>query len=131
MLMTKSWEDLTNDTLIDYLKENYSSYKFEWKEDRYECNLGKNVFLTCYVGKLDEKMSWWNSNILVHVGVEQKKGILQGSSGAVDNFEDLKLRIDDCIKCGKEWIEDSTMEVKKNKSVKNKHEKKDFRRRLF
>ena len=116
------WDKLTNQTLYNWLTENYPNRKFELKEDNIICNMGKNVVCDYHVGMLKEKYEWWNSMILAHVGVMNNKG-LQGSAGAVDNFEDLKKHVDDCFERGQAWIN-------AQKSI-NAQGKKDIRRKLF
>jgi len=118
------WDKLTNQKLFNWLVENYTDKKFELKENGIICKLGSNVECDYHVGMLSKKMEWWNSLILVHVGVTQTKGTLQGSSGAVDNFDDLKIYVEDCFKRGKDWVD-----VQKSKNVVTG--KKEIRKRLF
>lgn len=117
------WDKLTNQTLYNWLTENYPNRKFELKEDNIICNMGKNVVCDYHVGMLKEKYEWWNSMIITHVGVQQNKG-LQGSAGAVDNFEDLKKHVDNCFEKGQAW-------VNAQKSINEQTGKKEIRRKLF
>lgn len=86
------WEDINADNLLSELKKNYPDIPFKIVDSNLflgsiEGKISKNVFLEIWISKTDNPI--WKSNKLIHVGVVQRHGTLQGASCAVDNFEDL------------------------------------------
>ena len=95
------WEGITIDNLLSELKKHYSDISFKIVENNIEGKINKDIFLELWITETDNPI--WKNNKLVHVGVVQRHGTLQGSSCAVDNFEDLDKQVKYCISQGKEW----------------------------
>ena len=99
------WESITTDFLLAEFQKRYSDILFNKVNDLFEGiegKLNKEVFLEIYIMNSDS--NYFKSNLLVHVGITQRKRILQGYSCAVDSFDDLYKEIDRCIELGNEWI---------------------------
>lgn len=99
------WEDLTIESLLEYIKKKYPEYTYTIRETVNEEILIKikNVECTFSISTVDETYTWWKSKKLVHLDVQQIKGTLQGVGLAVDCFEDLDRELELIFKKAREW----------------------------
>jgi len=103
------WEDLTTDKLYQFLKKR-TSLPLVYKNDtiHIEVSKPKKIEITLSVSKIDEALKRnckWKSTTLLHIQLQQNKGILRGEGTAVDNTEDFRKELTVCIGRGKEWRE--------------------------
>ena len=110
-----NWEDITIDSLLTELRKCYPDILFKEIEDdmflgRIDGKISKDIFIELWLDETDYDI--WKSNRLIHVGVVQRKGTLQGHSCAVDNFEDLNRELAYCIHTGKEWAGEKNIRKK-------------------
>lgn len=100
------WEDLTIESLKDYL-QNKTGYAVSTSKSGYpyEIKLSKDVFIYIDLSE-DGDLSLWKSNLLVHLDLQQCKGVFRGCGLAVDNFESLDSEIQKLIAQGLLWIKE-------------------------
>ena len=95
------WESITLEFLLDKFKKGHPEVEFKTVDEYIIGNINKIVEVSFHINETDHDI--WKSHVLVHCGVNQKKGVLQGYGTAVDNFADLDKEVAYCISKGKEW----------------------------
>ena len=98
------WGKMTTEDLLKELRKGYPEIEFKIVEEPFNTIVGKvnkDIEVNFHIGETDHDI--WKSNQIVHCGVTQKKGQLQGYGGAVDNFDSLNTQVAYCISKGKEW----------------------------
>jgi hypothetical protein len=111
------WAELDLLKLKQYIKDKTGYDVSSSKIYPFEIKLDKDIFIYIDISEAAD-LSIWSNPLLVHMDLQQTKGVFRGCGLAVDNFESLDSEIEKLIAQGFLWKDEGKEKTEKKVTAK-------------